>query len=510
MEISSRLVAVLEIGSTGIRLLVAEIFSDGRWQAKDRASKPVALGRDVFTTGQVSRESFLECIAMLKNLREFLQGWGIENSDIHVIATSALRAAQNRDVFVDRVKQETGLMLNIVEGVEENRLMYLAVRFALKNDLPLFWRANSMILDIGGGSTEIMLLRRGQMVVAHSLKLGTLLIDQAARIGSARIHEQFINENIKNTSVLLSSELALAHVRTFVIAGFDASIVAAQVGTNLNDQCWIVTREAFTEFIRKVQDYSVEECIERLQMPYWEAETFIPAILVNKLLLERTGATQVVVPRVSIREGLLIDLAQGIDPMQQEDFFSQIFASAVNLGRKYHIDELHCRHISSICMTLFDALAREHGMNRRERMLLKVTAMVHEIGMFIGAADHNLHGQYIISNSEIFGLKREEQDIIGNVIRYHRGSIPSATDINYIALQREERILVLKMVSILRVADSLDRLHSQQLKLNSVEKKSETLVLHTEGPRDFSQEVLGLNEKCGLFQDVFGYKVVVA
>jgi len=181
----------------------------------------------------------------------------------------------------------------------------------------------------------------------------------------------------------------------------------------------------------------------------------------------------------------------------------------VSLGRKYKIDEPHYRHVASLCMTIFDAIINEHGMNRRERMMLEVAAMVHEIGMFIQASNHNLHGQYIIANSEIFGLKRDELDIIGNVIRYHRGDPPSSADIDYIALQREERILVLKMVSILRVADSLDRGHSQQVKLNAVEKKSETVALHTEGPRDLSLEVLGLEKKGGLFQDVFGFKIVI-
>ena len=508
-HIKNRLVAVLEIGSTGIRLLVAEIFPDRRWQALDRASKPVALGRDVFTTGQVSRESFLECITLLKNLCEFLRGWGIEDKDVHVIATSALREARNRDVFVDRVRQETGLELNIVEGIEENRLIYLAVRFSLNNNLPLFWRANSMILEIGGGSTEIMLLRRGQMVAAHSLKLGTILIDQASRTGSSRMQERYVSERIKNASDILSTELDLAHVRTIVIVGFDANIVAAQVGSTFNDYCRVISREAFTKFVREIQDYTIEECMRRLQMTFWEAETFIPGILVYKLLLDKTRAAQVVVPTISIREGVLIDLVQGVDPVLQEEFLSQIMASVVSLGRKYHIDEAHSRYVASICMTLFDAMSKEHGMNRRERMMLETSAILHEIGMFIRASNNNLHGQYIIANSEIFGLKREELDIIGNVIHYHRGTVPTPKDIDYIALQREERILVLKMVAILRVADSLDRSYTQQLKLRAVEKKSETIVLHTEGIKDLTLELGGIGEKGALFEDVFGYRIVV-
>ena len=509
MEYENRLVAVLEIGSTGIRLLVAEIYPGGRWKAMDRASKPVALGRDVFTTGQVSRESFMECISVLNNFREYLQGWGISDKDVQIIATSALREARNRDVFVDRIRKETGFMPNIVEGIEENRLMYLAVRFALKNDLPLFWRANSIIMEMGGGSTEIMLLRRGQMVAAHSLKIGTILIDQASKIGSFQARERYISETIKNTSGILTAELDLAYVRTFVVAGSDANVVASQVGKDLNEHCSIIPREAFTDFIKTVQEYTLDECVEKLQMPFWEAETFIPGILVYKLLLERTGTNQVVVPRVSIREGLLIDMAHGVDPVLQEEFFSQILASALNLGRKYHIDEPHCRHVAKGSISIFDALVREHGMNRRERMMLEVAAMVHDIGNFIKAVDHNRHGQYIIASSEIFGLKREELDIIGNVVRYHRGAHPSPTDIEYIALEREGRILVLKMVAILKVADALDRSHSQQIKLISVEKKSETVVLHVEGAKDISLELMGLDEKGSLFQDVFGYKIVV-
>jgi exopolyphosphatase/guanosine-5'-triphosphate,3'-diphosphate pyrophosphatase len=510
MEKNPRLAAVLEIGSTGIRLLVAEISEDGRWKVLDRAGKPVALGRDVFTSGQVSRESLIECLAVLRNYREFLAGWGIADEDVHIIATSALRVARNRDMFVDRVRQETGFGLSIVEGIEENRLMYLAVRFALKNDIPLFWRANSMIIEVGGGSTELMLLRRGRMVAAHSLKLGTILIEQVLRTGIARVQERYLSENIRNTSDLLSSELDLAHVRVFVVAGNDARLASFHAGEELNEHCRILSRENFIAFAEEMQNYSIDECMQKLKISFAEAEGLASGVLVYKLFLERTSAAQVIVPLVSLREGLLIDLTQGVDSHLQEEFFSQIIASAVNLGRKYHFDEPHNRHVADLCMVLFDALSREHGMKRRERMMLEVAALLHDIGMFVRASGHQLHGQYIVANSEIFGLHREEIDIISNVIRYHRGAPPSPTDIDYIALEREGRILVLKMASLLRVADALDRGHSQRIKKISVERKSETVVLHTGDSRDLSLELMGLEEKAGLFQDVFGYKVILS
>ena len=508
---SAAITAILEIGSTGIRLHIARIDSDGQWQVLDRAVRPVGLGRDVFTSGVLSRDSILECLAVLQNYREQLAGWSITDDNIHVIATSALRVARNRDIFIDRVRQETGFNLTIVEGIEENRLMYLAVRFALKNDLPLFWRANSMIIEVGGGSTEIMLLRRGQMVAAHSLKMGTIIIDQHSRndIGSGLFYERYLNENIRNTLGLLNMELELSHVRTLVAAGTDACLAADQIGKVLNENCKIIDRGDFISFAEKVRNFSIEDNIRQYGVSYADAEGLIPGLMVLKLFLERTKAASIVVPYVTIRDGYLADIASGVDPNLQNEFFSQIVASAVNLGRKFHFDEAHGFHVAKHCMTIFDVLVKEHGMSRRHRVILEIAAILHDIGTYLKFSGHQKHGQYIINNSDIFGLHQEETLIVGNVINYHRGEPPSQSDIEYMMLQGEERVLVLKMASILRVADALDRGHSQQVKNITVERRMETVVIHVDKVHDLSLEQMGLDEKGRMFQDVFGYKVIL-
>jgi exopolyphosphatase/guanosine-5'-triphosphate,3'-diphosphate pyrophosphatase len=509
---SASIVAVLEIGSTGIRIDIAEILPEGKWQVLDRAAQPVALGRDVFTSGELSRESLLECLSVLHKYRELITGWGIADDGIHAIATSALRVARNRDVFIDRVRQETGFHFSIVEGTEENRLMYLAARFALKQDLPLFWRANSMIIEVGGGSTEIMLLRRGQMAAAHSIKLGTIMIDQRFRqsIGAGVYYERYINDNIKNTTDLLSAELDLARVKIMAAGGSDVRLVALHAGKELNEYCRVISRGDFIKFCEKARSFSIEDCVRKFGVSYAEAEGFIPGILILKHFLEHTAANSVVVPLVTLREGYLIDLAFGIDPKLQDEFLSQIIASALSLGRKFHFDEEHSRQVADHCMTLFDALVKEHGMNHRHRVLLETAALLHDIGTYIKSSGHQKHGQYIVANSEIFGLQYDELVLIANVINYHRGDPPSPADIDYMTLQREDRILVLKMASILRIADALDRGHSQHISKITVERRSESVVLQTDKAYDLSLELVGLEEKGGMFQDVFGYKVILS
>ena len=508
---NAEITAILEIGSTGIRLHIAQIDSSGQWQVLDRAVRPVGLGRDVFTSGVLSRDSMLECLSVLQNYRELLAGWNISGENIHVIATSALRVARNRDIFIDRVRQETGFNLSIVEGIEETRLMYLAVRYALKNDLPLFWRANSMIIEVGGGSTEIMLLRRGQMVAAHSLKMGTIIIDQHSRneIGAGIFYERYLNENIRNTLGLLNMELELSHVRTLVAAGTDACLAADQIGETLNANCKVIEREEFIKFTERVRNFNIEDNVRQFGISYANAEGLIPGLMVLKLFLERTGAASIAVPYVTIRDGYLADLASGVDQKLQDEFFSQIIASAVNLGRKYHFDEEHALHVAKHSMAIFDALLKEHGMNRRHRIMLEVASILHDVGTYVKSSGHQKHGQYIVNNSDIFGLHQDEALIIGNVINYHRGEPPLQSDMEYMMLQGEERILVLKMASILRVADALDRGHSQQVKKITVERRMETVVLHVDRIHDLSLEQMGLDEKGGMFQDVFGFKVIL-
>ncbi len=504
-------VAVIEVGSTGIRFLIAQTGGQTAWEVLDKGSKPVGLGRDVFTCGRIRREALSDCLGVLHGYQELLASWDIEPENVHVIATSALREADNRDIFIDRIFLRTGFRINVVEEIEENRLMYLAVRFAIRNDRPLFFRSNSIILEVGGGSSELMLLRRGKMAAVHSLRLGTILIDQQVNQakGSKRYLRDYLEENIRNTTESISSEMDLRKVRCFIAIGSDMRLSALRLGLELNDDCWTMEREAFQSFVERIQGYSVEECVQKLHLPFAEAEGIIPGLLTYKTFLDKTAATEIIVPNVSIREGFLIALSSGMGSELQEEFYSQVIASAISLGRKYRFDEAHASHVANLALKLFDAMTAEHGLDRRARLLLEVAAILHDIGMFIRAAGHQKHSQYLVANSEIFGLHRDDLDIVANTVRYHRRKGPSSNDIAYIALQREDRIVVLKLAAILRVADALDRGHARKVMELNLERRGDGFILRTVDRQDVTMERLALNEKADMFQDVFGLKVML-
>lgn len=515
--VTSGPIAVIEVGSTGIRLVVAQVSEGGAVETLDRAGKPSRIGRDVFTSGYISREAMRESIAVLIAFRELLKGYGIAAKDAKVIATSALREAENRDTFVDRVALQTGFKVAVVEDIEENHLMYLAVQNALQDDKRFLSRSNAMILEVGGGSTEIMLLRRGRMAAAHSLRIGTVRVDELIRgSGSAPefIH-QFLEDNVRTACDLLDGELPLDTVKTFILVGSDARLAAARLATEHTESYAVIERDAFVRFADEAASLSTEDIVARLRVPWTEAEGLGPGLSIERLFLERTGAERVVVPSVSIREGLLLTTARGPDPEHEEEMRRQIAASASSLGRKFRFDEAHANQVTRLALALFDALTVEHGLGRRERILLEAAALLHDVGTYIRTSGHHKHSEYIILNSEIFGLNRSELTIVANVARYHRKQPPSNAHVNYVALPREERIVVLKLAAILRVADALDRGHDQRVGDAVFERHEDRLVITADtsgrtGPVDLSLERLSLAEKGDMFEDVFGLEPILS
>lgn len=504
------LAAVIDIGSTAIRLMVAEIKPDRTWHVVDRIWKTLPLGRDVFVSFAITRDSLVQSLHILKGFREILTGYRVDESNVRVVATSAVREANNRDTFLDRVSITTGFKVNIIDGIEENRLTYMAVQHAVKDMEASLSRSNSLIIEVGGGSTEIMLLHRGKMVAAHSMNIGTVRIEEQVK-GSARKDylSRFLRENISTRIEGLESEMELKRIRYFIAVGGDARFVAGLIGEPVNEWYSVVTKTAFETFVNQIQNLSVDECVTRLNIPYDDAEGLVPSLLIYLYFLNGTSSDHLIVPNVSIRDGIIITMIEGPDPVSNAKFHSQVVASAMGVGRKYRIDEEHAGHVAFLALKLFNALEAEHGLDSHSLLLLEIAALLHDVGTFINPSSHHKHSEYIVSNSEIFGLTRDDIRIVSNAVRYHRKSPPLPSHIHYISLSREERVKVLKISSLLRIADALDKGHMKRIKDFHIEKSDEELIIRTETKGDITIERYGLPDKSGLFEDVFGLKVIL-
>ena len=264
----------------------------------------------------------------------------------------------------------------------------------------------------------------------------------------------------------------------------------------------------FQDFMKTAGKLSPDELSERYGLPYTEAESLYPSLLIYANFMAETNAEQILVPMVSIRDGLLLEMAQLVSGYRRTDLSKQVIHSARNLAKKYKTDETHAATVATTALKLFDALKDEHGLGSRERLLLEVAAVLHDIGIFISPSSHHKHSWYLIEASDIFGLRKIDKDIVANVVRYHRRSPPKMTHVPYASLPRAERAAVLKLASLLRVSDAMDTSRQQKCKDFTLVLDQESCALWVpEAAGDVTLERQSLAKKSDMLTDVLGLTI---
>jgi exopolyphosphatase / guanosine-5'-triphosphate,3'-diphosphate pyrophosphatase len=497
-------VAVIDIGSSAIRMVIAEVGPKLAVRYLENVQKPVPFGKDVFTSGRLTPASIRQGIEILNHYKTMLESYGVRR--MHAIATSAVREATNRDSFVDQVFVRTGIDVEVIEGAEENRLDLIAVEHALEGHFD-FDKHNCLIIEVGSGSTEIMATNAGEVVLTRTLLIGPLrLPDQAdpTKTDPATL-QRLLRRRVGAMADEFRREYDLTTVDNLIALGASMRFIAKELSATGSDMLKTFSSKDFNEFHRSLSKLSAEEISEKYGIPYSDAETLYASLLLYANFLSETKAEKVLVPMVSIRDGLLREMAQMISGSRRTDLARQVVRSARSLGKKYNYDEPHAQTVTAIALKLFDVLKDDHGTGPRERMLLEVSAILHDIGTFISATSHHKHSAYLIQAAEIFGLRKVDKDIVANIARYHRRSQPKLTHPGYMSLSRPDRAVVSKLAAILRVAEGMDASHQQKCREFTVERKGANCTLWVPAEvGDISLERQALSRKTDMLNDILG------
>ncbi len=505
----NRLLAAIDIGASAIRMDIAELADEGRLKLLDSLKKGVQLGRDAFTEGVLSEESIRAACGVLQDYKRVMDSFGVLR--YRAVATSAVREASNSDRFLDRVLMSTGLDVEIIDGPEENRLTLLAVQESLRSS-PYLKPGTSVLVEVGGGSADVTLLKDQEPAQSGTFPLGAIRLRASVSAGSGGHDKQMrlLTRQIQNIVATVRRSISLKDVTEFIALGGDVRFAARVLaGAEAPQSAAAIPRKAFEEFVEQTAKLSTERLVRQYHLSYMDAETLVPALLTYLLLLKLTAADQIVVAGATIRAGMLLDLA----PSQGGERFSkltfQVLSAARNLGRKYQFDESHAERVKTLAELIFDQLRSEQRMNDSHRLYLQVAALLHDIGLFVSSRGHHKHSYYLISQSDIFGLRPKEREIIAQVSRYHRRALPGRTHLPFVSLERDERMLVSKLAAILRVANALDKEHLQKLTDLQVSREGDQLVLTTQIGADLTMERMALAARSDLFHEVFGNRIVL-
>ena len=497
-------VAVIDIGSSAIRMVIAEIGQKLAVRYLENVQKPVPFGKDVFNSGRLTPGAIRQGIEILTNYKAMLETYGVRR--MHAIATSAIREAANRESFIDQVFVRTGIDVEVIEGAEENRLDLIAVEHALQGRFD-FDKHNCLIIEVGTGSTEIMATTAGEVALTRTLLIGPLRLPDQAEPGKTdpAALQRLLKRRVSAIADEFRREYDLSSVDSFIAMGASMRFLAKEVTGAEADTLATFSAKDFNEFLKSLAKLSAEEISDKYTLPYADAEALYPSLLLYVNFLNETKSEKILVPMVSIRDGLLLEMAQLLSGSKRTDLSRQVIRSARSLGKKYNYQETHALTVAAMALRLFDAFQDDHGLGPRERLLLEVSALLHDIGSFISASGHHKHSFYLIQAAEIFGLRKVDKDIVANVARYHRRSQPKLTHPAYMSLSRPDRAVVSKLAAFLRVAEALDASHQQKCRDFTIERKGPSVSLWVpEEVGDISMERQSLSRKNDMMSDILG------
>jgi len=499
---------VIDIGSNAIRMEIAQVLPSGTLEILERLSRAVRLGQDVFRTGRLRAETMRTALAILRDYRYVLNTYG--PGRIRAVATTALREATNGDTFVDRILMATGLEVSVLSVAEEGRLIVSAVRHAAGDSL--LKQGDALVVEVSGGGAIMNVLHDGRIAASQSLPIGSVRMQEVLSTGTMTGDRavQMIRQQIAGAISTFKGVFPLRSVQAFIVVGGDARWAAAQFGKPLKEAgLRVVTKEALDEWLNARQSFTADKLARTYNIPFSDAETIVPALLVYQALLKTTGAKEMIVTGVSMRDGILQDLVAGVTGRQADSLYREVIQSAYAIGQKYRTDPAHAEHVRMLAVRLFDELANEHRLGARHRLLLEVAALLHDVGAFVSSRARHKHSCYLIMNSEILGLTQDELIMVANIARYHRRSCPEPSHAEYMSMSRERRMIVNKLAAILRVADALDVSRTQQIKGVTCKIRKNELTLSVEGNPDLIMERRSLAEKANMFADIYGLDVLV-
>lgn len=498
--------AVIFLGASSVSMLVAEAGGP-ELRVIDVLTQPMALAEDIFRLGNISRETMDRCVHIIRGYNHLLDEYRCGGEvQVRLLATNVLLNVHNMDSITNRLLTICGLQLEVMDDGEMTRLLYVSMQDMLTRHAELE-KKRVLAVHVGPGNTRLLLFDRGRITYYASYRMGAhrtaMAIGGTDFSGSAGIESSLIREHIRGVveQILHDSEGALPdEPDAFVIFGPDFHHISSPLTEGGS-----LTLDELATLVDDIAAVPLQQRCEKFQEDYATVAALLPAAVTYLSLAREFEPGRILMPREEYAFAFLRHLlpSRGDDRSMEHE----VTHFAMLLANRYKVDRGHSQQVRKLCTSLFDQLQELHGLTRHDRLLLIVASILHEIGTFISPKNHHRHGQYIILNSEIFGLSREDIEIVGLLARYHRHGAPTMDEFTYADLELPNRLRVQKLAALLRVADAMERAHSHRIGSFTVRYSSRKIELLVHGVHDLTIENLALRSKADLFTEIFGYDV---
>lgn len=493
--------AAVDVGSYEIAMKIFEISQKGIVEI-DHIRHILEIGRDTYRMGSMSFENIEELCKVLYNYGMIMKEYRVE--DYRANATSAVREAKNSHMILDRIRVRTGLEVKTLSNSEQRFLCYKALA-SRETEFKKMIQKSTAIVDVSSGSVQISLYDKDVLVVTQNIRLGSLRLREL-------VSQKELNlQNMKLVmEELIDNDLATFQ-RMFLKERVIKNIIA--VGDYINyftksmgKEAQFLTREEFLENYKNLEGLSAYQVAEKLNIPVEHATLLIPSLLIYKKILDSTQTEMLWASGVCLCDGIVASYAEKHCNVKfSHDFSRDIINASRNLAKRYRGNIGHTELLEDGALAIYDAMKKYHGLGKRERLLLQISAILHDCGKYISMTQSGDCAYNIIMATEIIGLSHNEREIVANVVRYNTREFDYKSGMDK-KIGNNMYLTVAKLTSILRIANALDRSHKQKLNKLKVTLKDDELILQVNTMEDISLELLLFEQKADFFEEVYGVR----
>jgi exopolyphosphatase/guanosine-5'-triphosphate,3'-diphosphate pyrophosphatase len=501
-------VAIIDLGSNSARLMVADYQPGYAYRIADEISRRVRLSEGMAAGGALQEAPRARAIQTVRMFKAFCDAHHITR--IVPVATAAVRDAANRAEFLKELYECTGVRFKVLSGEDEAYYGALGV----VNGLGL---EDGRVMDLGGGSAEVSLVRRGQFQRGETTPLGAVRLTEMFFDGAGRPKAGDISRLVQYASDIFEAIgwMGLSDDEQFVGLGGTVRCLARMDRLARGYRLGLVNgyelrRNNLDRLIERLAERTASERARQMPgLPADRADIILAGALVVREAMRCAGAHSLVVCGHGLREGLFFkEFLKPADPPVIKDLRA---FSVYNLGRLYGYEPVHAAHAAKLALSLFDQLARRHGFGQQERDCLWAAAQLHDIGTVVDYYDHHRHTYYIILNAGLGGYSHWETELIGLLCLYHRKGTPTDEDLG--APTRDSDLeRVCKLASLLRLSEYLDRSRTQVItRLNVLNAGGRRVVLRAQvrSKADARVEIWEAQRNAALFEAAFDCKLKI-
>jgi len=502
--------AAIDVGSFEMAMKIYELSEKYGFKEIDHIRHRLSLGADSYNTGKISFSKIEELCEVLLEFKEIMKSYKV--NDYKAYGTSAFRETANAMILVDQIKNRTGIKVDVLSNSEQRFLDYKSV--ASKGaEFNTILEKGTAIVDISGGNIQISLFDNDTLAVTQNLKLGVMRLDsilKRMRVNH-KTYENILDDMIvSQLSVFKKLYMKDKDITSLIVVDDYISPILKRGVAGVSEGGY-ASSEDFIVFADSLFKKSADEIEADLEVSDESLDLMIISANIVKHIIRMCNAEKIWTPGVTICDGIAYEYAEkkGIK-ITDHDFEKDILAAAVNISKRYMGSKKRSETLEEISLEIFDAMKKVHGMGKRERFLLQLSAILHDCGKFINMTNVGECSYSIIMNTEIIGLSHQERQLLAYVVRFNHDVFQSFDELASVSdIEKEAYLTMARLTAILRIAGGLDKSHKQKMRKLKAVLKDDKLLITVNGEQDIHYERESFSRKVAFFGEIYSIEPVI-